>query len=133
MESRSTRCQPHEITFVPELQLRVHSPLYQPVAEVGVLVDRELCFHLSLPPPRVFDHLRADRIQDLLLQWSVWLKSLFPADVMTREVSELPIVSTHLVKQAVARSRRARCDEPTVRSPEHVDNCIVQVFIVQDE
>src|SRR5437879_448218 len=133
MESRSTRCQPHEITFVPELQLRVHSPLYQPVAEVRILVDGELSLHLPLPAPRILNHLRTNRLKDLLLQRSVRLQSLLPAYMMTRKVSELLVISAHLVEQAISRSRCTRCDEPPIRSPEHVDNCIVQVFIVQDE
>src|SRR3989442_15472059 len=114
MESRSTRCQPHEITFVPELQLRVHSPLYQPVAEVRVFVDGELCLHLPLPAPRVLDHLRTNRLQDLFLQRPVRLQSLLPAYMMTRKVSELLVISTHLVEQRVTRPWCTRRDEPPI-------------------
>src|SRR5207249_10117186 len=59
--------------------------------------------------------------------------SLLPVNMMTREVSELLVISTHLVEQAVARSRRARRNESAVSRPKHVDNRIVQVFVVQDQ
>src|SRR5947199_52286 len=97
------------------------------------LINRELRLPLPLPPPRILNHLRANSIQNLLLQRPIRLQSLLPANMMTREVSELLVISTHLVEQAVARPRRARRDKPAIRCPKHVDNRIIEILVVQDE
>ena len=102
------------------------------MGEPDVFVFCPFSVHFALPSGGVAFELVFYAVEDLLFQWSVWFKRLFPCHVCFRVVGVCWVVED-FVEDAVGSPGCAGADEFSVRRAQRKEHGVVEFFVVWDE